>query len=168
VKADKCEFHCSTITFLGYVIAEGNVQMDLEKVNAVVDWPQPISKLQLQRFLGFANFYRRFIRDYSTLAAPLSALTSPKVPFKWSPAVNKAFADLKHRFTTAPILIHPDPSRQFVVEVDASDVGVGPFCPSNLPRTRSFFPVPSSPIVSIMLKGTTMLATENTWQSRWH
>ena len=59
------------------------------------------------------------------MAAPLTALTSPNILFKWSPAVDKAFVDLKHRFTTAPILIHPDPSRKFVVEVDASDVGVG-------------------------------------------
>jgi hypothetical protein len=77
--------------------------MDPGKVKAVVDWPQPMSRVQLQRFLGFANFYHRFIWDYSTLAAPLLALTSPKVPFKWSPAVNKGFVDLKQWFTTAPI-----------------------------------------------------------------
>lgn len=69
--------------------------------------------------------YSHFIRGYSILAAPLSALTSPKVPFTWSPAVDRDLVDLKHRFTTAPILVHLDPSRQFVVEVDASDVGVG-------------------------------------------
>ena len=91
VTAEKCEFHRSTITFLGYVIAEGNVQMDPGKVKAVVDWPQPTSRL---RFLGFSNFYRCFIRDYSTLSATLSALTSPNVPFKWSPAVDKAFASV--------------------------------------------------------------------------
>ena len=68
-------------TFLGYVIAEGNVQMDPGKVKAVVDWPQPMSSVQLQHFLGFSN-YRRFIRGHSTLEAPLSALTPPKVPFK--------------------------------------------------------------------------------------
>eukprot|EP00063_Salmo_salar_P080830 XP_014055665.1 PREDICTED: uncharacterized protein LOC106604999 [Salmo salar] len=123
--SEKCEFHCSTIYFLGYIIAEGNVQMDPEKVRAVVDWPEPMSRVQLQWFLGFANFYWRFIRGYSNLAAPLSALTSPKVPFTWSPAADKAFGDLKQQFTTAPILIHPDPTRQFVVEVDTSDMGVG-------------------------------------------
>jgi hypothetical protein len=69
---------------MGYVIAEGNVQMDPGKVKSVVDWPQPTSRVQLQWFLGFANFYHCIIRDYSTLTAPLSALTSPKVPFKWS------------------------------------------------------------------------------------
>jgi hypothetical protein len=99
--------------------------MDPEKVRAVLDWRQLTSRVQLQWFLGFANFDHRFIRGYRNLAAPLSALTSPKVPFTWSPAANKAFVDLKQRFTTAPILIHPDPTRQFVVEVDASDVGVG-------------------------------------------
>jgi hypothetical protein len=76
VKAEKCGFHHSTISFLGYIIAEGNVQMDPEKVRAVVDWPQPTSRVQLQSFLGFSNFYRSFIRGYSNLAAPLSALTS--------------------------------------------------------------------------------------------
>ena len=84
-----------------------------------------MSKVQLQQFLWFENFYRHLIQEHSTLAAPLSALTSPKVSFKLSPAVDKASVDVKHRFTTAPILIHPDPSRQFVGEVDASDVGVG-------------------------------------------
>ncbi|XP_045080421.1 uncharacterized protein LOC123492194 [Coregonus clupeaformis] len=68
---------------LRYVIAAGNIQMDSDKVRAVVDWPQPTSRVQLQRFLGFANFFRRFIRGYSTLAAPLSALTSAKFPFTW-------------------------------------------------------------------------------------
>lgn len=81
--------------------------------------------MQLQRFLGFAHFYCRCIWGYSTLASPLSSLTSSKVPCMWSPAADRAFRDLKHRFTTAPILVHPDPSRQFVVEADASDVGAG-------------------------------------------
>ena len=79
----------------------------------------------MQRFLGFAHFYRRFIRNYSGLAAPLTALTSTSVQFVWSPAAERAFQDLKRRFTSAPILTQPDPNRQFIVEVDASDVGVG-------------------------------------------
>uniref|UniRef100_A0AAQ4RF45 Gypsy retrotransposon integrase-like protein 1 n=1 Tax=Gasterosteus aculeatus aculeatus TaxID=481459 RepID=A0AAQ4RF45_GASAC len=125
VKAEKCDFHAQTTSFLGYIISEGQLKMDREKVRAVLDWPQPESRLQLQRFLGFANFYRRFIRDYSRVAAPLTALTSTSRSFCWNPAANEAFRDLKGRFTDAPILSHPDTSRQFVVEVDASDVGVG-------------------------------------------
>ena len=94
-------------------------------MSAVSDWPIPDSRKQLQRFLGFANFYRRFIRGYSMVAAPLMALTSLKVPFQWTSPADEAFRSLKGRFTSAPILQMPDPERQFVVEVDASDVGVG-------------------------------------------
>ncbi|XP_036820925.1 uncharacterized protein LOC118944680 [Oncorhynchus mykiss] len=81
--------------------------------------------VHLQRFLGFVNFYCCFIRSYSTLASHLSALIVPKVSFMWFRAGDRAFRDLKHRFTTAPILVNPDPSHQFVVEADASDVRVG-------------------------------------------
>lgn len=125
VKAEKCEFHVSTVSFLGYIVAKRNLQMDPAKVSAVTTWPVPENRKQLQRFLGFANFYRRFIRNYSTVAAPLTALTSSKVPFLWSLSADEAFQTLKARFTSAPILQMPDPTRQFVVEVDASDVGVG-------------------------------------------
>ncbi|XP_036801663.1 uncharacterized mitochondrial protein AtMg00860-like [Oncorhynchus mykiss] len=142
-KAKKCEFHRSSITFLGYFIAEGNVQMDPGKLKAVVDWSQPTSRVQLQWFLGFANFYHRLIRDYSTQAAPISALTSPKVPLKWSPAVDKTFVDLKHRFTTAPILIHLDPFTSICGGSGCFRCWRGPSFPSDLPRTRSFIPVPS-------------------------
>ena len=99
--------------------------MDPAKVSAVMSWPVPETRKKLQQFLGFANFYRRFIRGYSTVAAPLAALTSVKQQFQWTAAADKAFKSLKARFTSAPILQMPDAGRQFVVEVDASDVGVG-------------------------------------------
>lgn len=99
--------------------------MDPEKVCAVQDWPAPVSRKHLQRFLGFANFYRKFIKNFSTIASPLHALTSAKVPFCWSEQAERALNLLKRRFTSAPVLLVPDPSLQFVVEVDASDVGVG-------------------------------------------
>ena len=125
VKAEKCEFHVPSISFLGYIVTEGNIQMDPAKITAVTSWPVPENRKKLQQFLGFANFYRKFIRNYSTVAAPLTALTSIKHPFAWSPEANKAFNALKARFTSAPILQMPDAERQFIVEVDASDVGVG-------------------------------------------
>ncbi len=108
--------------------------MDPDKVQAVVNWPTPDSRKALQRFLGFANFYRRFIRNYSQLAAPLTALTSTKTMFRWSSSAEAAFSKLKSCFVSAPILVAPDPSRQFVVEVDASEVGLVRFFPSALPR----------------------------------
>ena len=125
VKAEKCEFHAPSVSFLGYIVREGSIEMDPTKVAAVTSWPVPNTRKELQRFLGFANFYRRFVRGYSTIAAPLTALTSSKVPFCWSPTADAAFQALKARFTSAPILQVPDPERQFVVEVDASDIGVG-------------------------------------------
>ena len=115
VKAEKCEFHVPSVAFLGYIVAEGSIQMDPAKISAVTGWPVPENRKKLQQFLGFANFYRRFIRNYSTVAAPLTALTSTKQPFTWTPEANKAFANLKARFTTAPILQMPDADRQFIV-----------------------------------------------------
>ena len=125
VKAEKCEFACTSTTFLGYIISAGSISMDPEKVQAVEEWPKPSDCKALQRFLGFAHFYRRFIRNYSTIASALTRLTFTKVHFSWDQKADEAFKELKKRFTTAPILIHPDPESQLIVEVDASNVGVG-------------------------------------------
>ncbi len=125
VKAEKCEFRWPSVSFLSYVISEGQAQMDPEKVQAVLDWRTPSSRKEVQRFLGFANFYRKFIRNFSTVAAPLHALTSSKVTFSWTPPADAAFQRLKQSFSSAPILTLPDPSRQFLVEVDASDTWIG-------------------------------------------
>ncbi|KAK3544074.1 hypothetical protein QTP86_001043 [Hemibagrus guttatus] len=126
VKLEKCEFHRSTVTFLGYVISRHGVEMDVVKVQAVTEWPAPTSVRELQRFLGFANFYRRFIRNYSLVAGPLTLLLRGK-PKKltWMDLARSAFQRLKNCFTTAPILRHPDPDLPFVVEVDASSSGLG-------------------------------------------
>ncbi|XDV15081.1 hypothetical protein PO909_015221 [Leuciscus waleckii] len=123
VKAEKCVFHAQSVPFLGYIISSEGVRMDPDKVKAVIDCPSPDSLKALQRFLGFANFCRRFIRNFSQLAAPLTALTSPRTTFRWSDTAEAVFAKMKSRFVSAPILVAPDPSRQFVVEVDASEVG---------------------------------------------
>ncbi len=125
VKAEKCMFHARSVTFLGSVVSAEGISMDPDKVRAVIDWPVPDSRVALQRFLGFVNFYRCFIRDFSRVAAPLTTLTSSKTRFSWSGAAQDAFERLKGLFTSAPILITPDPEKQFIVEVDASDVGVG-------------------------------------------
>uniref|UniRef100_A0A8C6M778 Gypsy retrotransposon integrase-like protein 1 n=1 Tax=Nothobranchius furzeri TaxID=105023 RepID=A0A8C6M778_NOTFU len=125
VKAEKCEFHLSVVKFLGFVLEGGRLRADPDKVQAVTEWPTPTTRKQLQRFLGFANFYRWFIRNYSQTAATLTALTSVVKPFSWSPEAEAAFRTLKKKFTEAPVLSRPDPKRQFTVEVDASDTGVG-------------------------------------------
>ncbi|XP_077103054.1 uncharacterized protein LOC143754001 [Siphateles boraxobius] len=133
-------YDCAIELLPGYIISVEGMRMDPEKVKAVVDWPSPDSRKALLRFLGFANFYRRFIRNFSQLAAPLTALTSPRTTFRWSDAAEAAFAKLKGCFVSAPILITPDPSRQFMVEVDASEVGVGAVLSQRSPSDDKMHP----------------------------
>ncbi|XP_016132498.1 uncharacterized mitochondrial protein AtMg00860-like [Sinocyclocheilus grahami] len=110
VKVEKCVFHAQSVTFLGYIVSSEGVRMDPDKIKA---WPTPDSRKALQRFLGFDNFYCRFIRNFSQLAAPLTPFTSIKMTFRGCNAAEVAFSNLKSRFVSAPILIAPDPSRQF-------------------------------------------------------
>ncbi|KAK3540703.1 hypothetical protein QTP70_034656 [Hemibagrus guttatus] len=98
---------------------------DTAKVEAVKDCPVPETRKALQQFLGFANFYRRFIQGYSSIASPLHQLTSSKKRFVCSPVAQAAFSKLKDWFSYAPILTLPNPRKQFFVEVDASDLGMG-------------------------------------------
>ncbi|KAI2659483.1 Transposon Tf2-9 polyprotein [Labeo rohita] len=125
-KLEKCEFHRTSTSFLGYIISPEGVAMDEKKVEAVLKWPQPRTLKELQRFLGFANFYRRFIRNFSSVAAPLTSMTKRQTTrLTWSQEALQAFDELRVRFTSAPILRHPDPNKPFIVEVDASSTGVG-------------------------------------------
>ncbi len=100
--------------------------MDKGKVEAITSWPIPSSIMEVQRFLGFSNFYRRFISNYSTITSPLTNLLKGKTKaLAWNPNATEAFNTLKHAFTSAPLLVHPSPKLPFVVEVDASTTGVG-------------------------------------------
>lgn len=105
-------------------MAEGEVSMDPEKVSTVNNWLVSVNCKQLQRFLGFPNFYRRFFRNFSTVAAPLHALTFSKASFMWTPQAEQAFQRLKDCFVSAPILVVPKVDQQFIVKFDASEAGV--------------------------------------------
>ncbi|KAG1018673.1 hypothetical protein G6F43_014380 [Rhizopus delemar] len=98
--------------------------MDQSKVSTITAWPTPKSVHDVQVFLGFANFYRRFIKDYSKLTLPITALTKKNCIFTWSSDADAAFQGLKQAFTSAPILRHFDPNSQIIVETDASDSAV--------------------------------------------
>lgn len=111
--------------FVGFVIDRGQLRADPAKVKAVVEWPEPKTQKALQKFLGFANFYRKFIHNFINVVLPLTTLTSPKQQFVWSPQAQQTFVQLKLLFSLTPILIQADLSQPFTVEDDASDSGVG-------------------------------------------
>lgn len=123
-KLSKCEFGISSMEFLGHIVSDQGIATDPEKVKSVQDWPTPQNKTDVMRFLGLANFYRRFVKDFSKIAAPLTTLTG-NVPFVWSPAAETAFQTLKTSLTTTPVLCLPDSSKPFILECDASKFAIG-------------------------------------------
>ncbi|KKF92157.1 Retrotransposable element Tf2 155 kDa protein type 1 [Ceratocystis platani] len=120
-QARKCEFYCTETKFLGMIIGRDGIRMDPAKVATVRNWPTPKSLTDTQAFLGFGNFYRRFIRDFSSLVAPLTRLTKKDVPFLWDSACESAFQTLKDHFSSAAILAHFDWDKDVILETDASD-----------------------------------------------
>ncbi|CAJ0950555.1 unnamed protein product [Ranitomeya imitator] len=126
VKGSKCLFGVQKVSFLGSIFSPSTIEMDPVKVQAIHDWTQPTSLKSLQKFLGFANFYRRFICNFSSIAKPLTDLTKKGADVvNWSSAAVEAFQELKRRFSSAPVLCQPDVSLPFQVEVDASEIGAG-------------------------------------------
>ena len=124
VKAEKCEFDATDVEFLGFRVGQNNVSMDPKKVSTIVEWPVPKDSHDVQVFLGFANFYRRFIASYSKLASPLTALLKKNTTFMWTSEANTSFEKLKEAFTSAPLLHIYDPSAPCVLETDASDFAI--------------------------------------------
>lgn len=125
LKPKKCEFHVQEVQFLGYIITRNGLKMDQSKVTAVTSWPTPTSVKEVQSFLGFANFYRRFINGYSRITTPLTSMTKKDQGFEWTKEANDAFEELKQRFTTQPVLAMFDPEKPITVETDASDAAIG-------------------------------------------
>ena len=117
----KCEFHVTQVPYLGMIITTEGIKMDPAKVDAITNWPELVNVKDVQSFLGFANFYRRFIYGYSKLAAPLTRLTRKDVPFVWDKECQTAFDTLKEAFTSDIILRHYNLDRKIIVETDTSD-----------------------------------------------
>jgi hypothetical protein len=126
ISQDKCFGSTTRVDFLGYVISKDGIEMAQDKVQYIWDWERPRSLRDVQSFVSFANFYRRFIKGFSKIAKPLSDSTkgSPK-DWIWTDAMTQSFDKLKHCFMTAPILRHLDPHRECIVETDASDFALG-------------------------------------------
>jgi hypothetical protein len=121
LKPEKCEFHQQEVKYLGLIISMEGIKMDPEKFRAVQDWEPPSNLKDVRAFLGFANFYRRFVRNYFHIVQLLTCLTRKGVPFACSTEQQMAFDTLKATFTSAPVLARFDPDRDVIVETDASD-----------------------------------------------
>ena len=113
-KLTKCKFFTTEVKFLGFIVGVNGVSMDPSRIDTVADWPEPKTFREVQVFLGFANFYRRFIRNYSRVAGPLTNLLKGSKagkktgPFTFMKEAWEAFAELKKTFETAPLLMHFD------------------------------------------------------------
>jgi transposase InsO family protein len=137
----KCVFHTRKVEFLGHIVSPSGLAMDPGKMKVVADWPTPRNVKEVQSFLGFANFYRRFIRGYSEIAKPLTNLTKKDIAFKMLEEEHNAFQRLKKAFTSAPILAHFHPDRAIIVETDASDYAIAAILSQEDPSDNCIHPV---------------------------
>ena len=117
----KCEFSVTRTKYLGFVISTDGVEVDPEKVEAIVRWKYPTTVRGVQSFLGFCNFYRRFIRNFGKTSAPLVQLTRKDHAFDFNQDCVRVFEALRQALIKAPLLAHFDVDRQCLLETDASD-----------------------------------------------
>jgi len=125
IKAEKYFFEQSSIKYLGVIISENKVQMDKEKLSEVLEWPVPTKVKQVQAFLGFANFYHRFIENFTKISKPLSDLTKKDCTWNWGIEQQNTFEMLKKAFTMASALRIPNDEDFFKLSTDASDFATG-------------------------------------------
>src|SRR5258706_7460259 len=121
----KCKFHMDTVEYLGFILSQKGLQMDPTKVSTIQDWPEPQKVRDVQAFLGFANFYWRFIHDYSETTLPLNHLCKKSTTWHFGVEEAKAFQNLKKAFGSAPELAHWPPDLLMMVETDPSAGGIG-------------------------------------------
>ena len=125
VKFSKCEFWLTKVRFSGHVVSASGVSVDPEKVEAMMSWERPKLVFEIRGFLGLAGYYRRFIEDFSRIAAPMTRLTRKEVKFDWDDRCEEAFQELKRTLTLAPILIVPERGQGYTVYYDALRAGLG-------------------------------------------
>lgn len=127
INVEKCKFARSSLKFLGYIVDREGLRTDPEKVTAILNFPRPNNFTELKRFIGLASWYRRFVQNFSLIAAPLHNLTkgNKKTKFVWSKTAEDAFLNLKTLLTSAPVVSCPDYNKPFIIQCDASNEGIG-------------------------------------------
>jgi len=141
LKPKKCEFEKTEGEYLGVIISQNSITMDPVKVAGVMEWPTPSNRKEVQSFLGFSNFYCRFIQGFSHLACPLFNLTWKDTEWQWGAEEQSAFDSLKERITMAPILSLPGNSRPFQIEADSSNFAIGAVLSQQSPEDNKWHPV---------------------------
>lgn len=125
INFDKCHFCRPELKYLGYLVNKNGLLVNPEKVSAITEFPRPTSPTAIKRFVGLASWYRRFIKNFSTVMDPLHKITGKNKPFVWSDECEDSFKEIKSLLTSAPVLACPDFSRKFIIHTDASNVGLG-------------------------------------------
>lgn len=128
VNLKKCQFCRPSLTFLGFVVDQQGLRTDPEKVSAIMNYSVPRNTTEIKRLIGLVSWYRRFIKDFSTICSPILALLHGRKkgqPITWTPEADDAFKEIKIRLTSAPVLASPDFSKPFIIQCDASDTAVG-------------------------------------------
>ena len=121
----KCKFFTNEVNFLGHVINQNGVQMQLDKIKSILNWSIPKTVKQLRGFLGLTGYYRKFIKGYSIITAPLTNALRGKIQYQWNEQCQLVFDKLKQLVSTKPILIMPDDSKEYIIACDACKYGVG-------------------------------------------
>ncbi|XP_072090478.1 uncharacterized protein [Arachis hypogaea] len=124
-KFSKCEFWLDQVTFLGHIVSKDGIMVDPKKIESVYIWPRPTTVTKIRSFLRLASYYRRFIKDFSRISAPLTKLTKKNIKFQWSEACEEIFQMLKACLTSTRVLVLPSGSRGLSVFCDASRIGLG-------------------------------------------
>ncbi|GBM54291.1 Transposon Ty3-G Gag-Pol polyprotein [Araneus ventricosus] len=125
LSSKKCRFFRKEYSYLGHIISSDGVKTDPEKTKAVVDWPRPETVYHLRSFLKLCTYYRRFVRNFSAIARPLHKLTEARSNFNWTEECEKSVNSLKQALITSPILTYPWTNKEFILDTDASNEGIG-------------------------------------------
>jgi transposase InsO family protein len=125
INRKKSKFGVTDFVYCGYRVIDGKTTVDPAKLSLVTDWPTPCNVTDVRRFLGFVGYYRRFIRNYAGIAAPLTDLTKSNRPWSWTLCEQRAFNDLKKALLSEPVLAAPDDEKPYDVKVDAGPFAIG-------------------------------------------
>jgi len=125
VNVSKCILLQEELKFLGHIVSKDGISTDPEKTEKVASWPAPKNATEMLQFLGFVNYYRKFIEDFAKISQPLRELSTTKADYQWTDAAQVSFDILKEKFTSPPILAYPDMTKPFIIFTDASTKGLG-------------------------------------------